>query len=56
LQRPARLIRFRFFEDMIARLQELKWSDLLPRQRGDVQCDDIDTALAPINQIRAAAG
>jgi hypothetical protein len=53
---PAKLIRYRFSEDVIARLLDLNWWELTPQQLEGVQFDDIDTAVGQVEAIKKAGG
>lgn len=51
---PAKLIRYRFPKEVIARLLELNWWELTPQQLEGVQFDDIDRAIEQVEAIRKA--
>lgn len=49
---PAKIIRYRFDEDIIAQLLSLKWWELSPLDMTDVSFDDIELAISQIKQIK----
>lgn len=52
---PARIIRYRFNDDQIARLQAVQWWRFAPHDLRDVEFDQIDRALDQIEE-RVATG
>ena len=53
---PAKLIRYRFSQDVIARLLDLNWWELTPQQLQGVQFDDIDRAIEQVEAVKKAGG
>ena len=49
---PAKIIRFRFSEDVIAELIELKWWELTPKQMKDIDFDNIEIAISQIKALK----
>ena len=50
---PARVIRHRFDEVTIERLQQVQWWDLLPAELDGVQFDDVDRAIDQIAALKS---
>lgn len=50
---PAKLIKFRFSEDIISKLLQLEWWKYDLRGLKDIQFDDIESAIAEINRRKA---
>jgi len=51
---PAKIIRYRFEDDIIAKLLASNWWDLLPEELQDVTFDNIDLALEQIDELHFA--
>lgn len=51
---PAKIIRYRFDEDTIAKLLASNWWDLLPEELQDVTFDNIDLALEQVDELHFA--
>lgn len=49
---PAKLIRFRFSPDVIERLLDVQWWDLLPHEMDGVPFNDIEAALDMLEKIK----
>ncbi len=49
---PAKVIKYRFDEEIIAKLLTLEWWTLLPEQMKDVMFDNIHTAISQIEEIK----
>lgn len=49
---PAKIIRFRFPENIIAALLELEWWELSPKEMTNIEFDNIETAIEQIRLLK----